>query len=126
MAQESRKSQLIAELARARHGVSANVHGLRRDVVHRLGAAYRRHSIAWISGAGLLGFVLARFPARTKKAALSPRGRKPGAEGKVVKAGLLITVLKIAFDLTRPVLTKWLTRRVVSYAADRFGPRRHD
>ena len=125
MAQESRKSELIAELARARHGVSANVRGLRRDfdVGQRLETAYRQHSIAWLTGASLLGFVLARVSARRGKVVERPKGRKPAAEEKVVRAGILVTVLKIAFDIARPALTKWVRRRVAAYADQRFGSR---
>ena len=125
MAQDARKSELIAELAQARHGLSANVRGLRRDldVVQRLETAYRRHSLVWLAGASALGFVLARLPARRTKATAKSKTRKPAAQENVVKAGLLVTVLKIAFDLARPILTKWVTHRVAAYAGQRFRAR---
>jgi hypothetical protein len=123
MAQESHKSELIAQLAEARHGISASVRGLRRDVdvARRLEAVFQQHRLACLGGASLLGFLLTRLPARPKKVIAARKGRKAGTEEKVVKAGLLVTGLKIAFDLARPVLTKWLTRRAVAYAGERWG-----
>lgn len=126
MAQESRKPELIAELVRARHGIAANLRGLQLglDVGHRLETTYRRHSFAWLGGASLLGFVFAKITRPRRKVIVQPRGRKSAAEGKVVQAGLFVTALKIAFDLTRPVLTKWLTRKVITYAGEKFAPPR--
>jgi hypothetical protein len=125
MAQDPRKSELIAELARARSEITRSSGGLRRElsVKRRLASAFRRHSMAWLAGAGLLGALLTRLPGRSKKVVVTPFSRKAGTEEKVMKAGLLITVLKIVFDLVRPALTKWLTRRVVTYAEQRFSPR---
>ncbi len=126
MAQDSRKSELIGELARARRDISGNARGLRRDldIASRIKATFQRHAIAWLSGAGLLAFILARLPARRGKVPMKLGGRKSATEEKVVKAGILVTVLKIAFDLARPFLTKWVARRVATYADQRFGMRR--
>ena len=125
MAQDPRKSELIAELALARREVSANLGGLKRDlnVVRRIETAFQRHRVVWLAGASILGFLLAKLPARSRKVVVKPRFQKPAAEEKVVKAGILVTVLKIAFDIARPALTKWVRRRVAAYADQRFGSR---
>ena len=124
MAQGPRKSELIAELALARRSISANAHLLGRDLnfVSRAKRSVRRNQFAWLAGSGLVGFVLAKLPARTKKVVVDTKGRKaPSAEKTVVKAGLLVTVLKLGLDIARPALTKWVTRRVADYANQRFG-----
>ena len=87
----------------------------------RIETAFRRHRIVWLGGAALLGLLVARLPARRRKVIMHPKSRMAGAEEKVVKAGLLVTALKIAFDLSRPLLTKWLTKKVSAYAEQRFG-----
>src|SRR6266853_2225488 len=121
MAQESRKTELIAELARARQTMSSNLGALRHDLnfVARIEAAFRRHRVAWLTGAALLGFILAKLPPRTKKVVVDRKGRAGGAEKTFLEAGLLVTILKFAFDIARPALTKWLRHRVADYAADR-------
>ena len=115
MAEDQRKSELIAELARARSRIGANLGALRRDLDFpaRAKRAVLKNPAAWVGGATLVGVLLARLPRRKKTAA-----SRTGAEAQIVgagKAGLLLGVLKIAFDLSRPALAKWAGRRVADY-----------
>jgi hypothetical protein len=128
MAQESRKSELIAQLALARSDAASNVAHLRRDLDfgRRLKASFQQHQLAWLAGCGALGFVITRLGARRQKVIVERPSRKAGAEKKVVEAGVFVTLLKFAFDLARPVLTRWLTRQVTAYAAQRFGEKQRD
>lgn len=123
MAQDPRKSELIAALAEARSGISKNVRGLGDDLngVHRIEASFRRHRIVWLASASAFGFLVARMPAGRKKGVVVRKEPRGAGKAKVAKAGLMLTTLKIAFDLARPALTKWLTRRVAAYADERFG-----
>lgn len=124
MADDPRKSELIAELARSRGELTrhARAAGRELDVAARLKASFQRHRLPWIAGAALLGLLLTRFPRRRRS---TPRTwRKPPPEAKAVKAGLLVTALKFAFDIARPALTKWVASRVAQYAGDHTPPRR--
>lgn len=118
MAQDSRKSELIAELAHARHRVTEASRGVKREAnfSRRLTASIMKKPAYWVGGAGLLGWIFARLPARTKKVVVDPQGKKVKAQKEVVKAGLFVTVLKLVFDLVRPALTKWVTQRATEYA----------
>ena len=116
MAEDERKSELTAELARARCRIGANLGALRRDLDFpaRAKSAVMKHPAAWVGGATLLGVLLAKLPARKKKTVV----HHGGVEAKIVgagKAGLLLGALKIAFDLSRPAITKWASRRVADY-----------
>ena len=116
MAEDPRKTELTAQLARARTRITADLGALRRDLDFpaRARHAVMRHPAAWVGGATLLGVLLSRLAARKKTVAV--RGR--GTEAKIAKAGqagLLLGALKIAFDLSRPVITKWASRRVADY-----------
>ena len=116
MAEDQRKAELTAELARARNRIGANLGALRHDLDFpaRAKSAVLKHPAAWVGGATLLGVLLARLPARRKKTAAKHRG----AEAQIVsagKTGLLLGALKIAFDLSRPALAKWAARRVADY-----------
>ncbi len=124
MADDARKTQLIEELARHRAALTVHTHTLRRDLDFgaRFQASFRKYHLVWISGAALLGLLLTWSPRRKKKV-IVPSWKKPAPEVKAVQAGLLITVLKIGFDLIRPALTKWVTSQVTVYAADRFSGR---
>jgi hypothetical protein len=118
MAHDARKAELIAALDRARSRLAANAHALRADVnpLARVQRSFRRNGFAWVGGATLLGVLLAKIPARTKTVTVDPRGRKLRDTPKAASAGLLLGVLKIAFDLGKPWIAGWLSRRAASYA----------
>ena len=116
MAEDPRKSELTAELARARARIGASFGALRHDLDFpaRAKHAVTKHPAAWMGGATLLGLLLTRLPGRKKTVVL----RRSGTEEKVAaagKTGLLLAALKIAFDLSRPALAKWASRRVTDY-----------
>jgi hypothetical protein len=125
MAEDARKTELIAELAHTRAQISESVHHLGHDLDFRTRArrAFARHPAIWIGIALLLGLFVSRLPFRRKKAAAAPR-RKKDVEPVVEKAGiagLALAGLKMAFDLARPALTAWVTRRVTEH----FDPSRN-
>ncbi len=120
MAKDPRKAELIAELARTRSQMTANVTGLRRDLDFpaRARRAFARHPAVWIGGTALLGLMIAKLSTRPKKVVVLGKG-KPAPLEQAGKAGLILGALKIAFDLARPALTRWVTH----YAADYFAAR---
>src|SRR5882724_493732 len=99
MAEDERKAELTAELARSRAHISRNVQGLRHDLDFpaRARRAFTTHPAVWIGGAVLLGLVISRLPLRRKRAA-APRRKADSTVEKVEKAGLILGALKIAFD----------------------------
>ena len=116
MAEDERKSELTAELARARSRIGANLGALRRDLDFpaRVKGAVMKHPAAWVGGATLFGVLLAKLPRRRKQTAV----QHDGVDAKVIsagKTGLLLGALKIAFDLSRPALAKWAGQRVADY-----------
>jgi hypothetical protein len=120
MAEDRRKAELIAELARARARLTANAQGLRTelDFPTKARRAFTRHPAVWIGGAALLGLLVAKLPARRKKGVVKRKGAEPVLE-KAGQAGLLLGALKIAFDFARPALLKWATQRATDYFATR-------
>ena len=118
MAEDQRKAELTAELARSRARLAANFGALRRDLDFpaRVKGAVMKNPAAWIGGATLFGILLAKLPARRKKAVVTVTGNgKPAKLARAGMTGLLLGALKIAFDLSRPALAKWAGRRVADY-----------
>ncbi|MES2573080.1 MAG: hypothetical protein V4710_23860 [Verrucomicrobiota bacterium] len=109
---EERKNALIHELTRARAELSAHSRGARAHAHPgaALRAAFIRNRFLWIGSAAILGLVLAKIPARTKKVVLSRKGDQQVATAG--KAGLMLGALKIAFDLGKPYLMTWATGRL--------------
>jgi hypothetical protein len=116
MAQDQRKAELTAELARARNRIAGNFGALRHDfdLPGRFKDAVMRKPVAWIGGATLFGILLSKLPARRKEVFVHSDG-KPAKVGNAGKAGLLLGALKIALDLSRPAITKWASQRVADY-----------
>lgn len=118
MAEDERKAELTALLARSRTQITHNVHGLGHDLdfAARARRAFKTHPAVWIGGAVLVGLFISRLPFGRKKAAPAPRSKKAEATvEKVEKAGLALGALKIAFDIAKPTLMGWATRRVAEY-----------
>jgi hypothetical protein len=127
MAQDKRKAELIAELDAARSRLATHAHGLHGelDLAARARKAFARNPFPWIGGASVAGLLIARLFRRQKTVVVERRG-EAAALGKAGKAGLLLGALKIAFDVARPALGKWLVHRVSEYVnehgkSDRFS-----
>ena len=112
----------MAELESARRRVTVNFRGLRRDLdlPTRAKRAFTRQPLAWIGGASFLGLLATRFAFRKQKVAAVRKGGEPLVE-KAEKAGLLLGILKLVFDLVRPALTTWATKFVTEYAYRKMG-----
>jgi hypothetical protein len=119
MAQDERKTELTAELARSRSQImdQARLVGHDLDFASRARRAYARHPAIWIGGAALIGLFIARLPLRRKKAEPRRRAAEPVVE-EAGKVGLVLGALKIAFNIARPALISWATRQF----AERFDP----
>jgi len=76
--------------------------------------------VPWLGSAAVVGLLVALLLRRTKKVEtvrVNVKKREPVVE-EAGKAGLVLGVLKIAFDLARPALTKWVTRWLADYVAN--------
>ena len=112
-----RKAELIAELDRARSRTAAyrrEMEGSGARASHKAEAKIARNRYAWIAGAVVLGFAVAKLPARTKKVYVDRKGKTVPKEGLETagKAGIAMAVLKLAIDVTKPVIMDWATKRL--------------
>lgn len=111
-----RKAQLAAELNRARSGMVVGWDGLREDLnlPAHFKAAVGRHKTFWLSGAAIIGWVLAKLPSRKQKVYLDRHNKKQIRQ--VGSAGLLLGLLKLIFSLARPALTAFATKKLADVA----------
>jgi hypothetical protein len=112
---QNRKSELILALDQARRRASTHASGVRQHAHpgKKLRASFSQHKLAWLGGAALLGLVLARPSRRNKK---TSSAAAPDSVARSAKAGLLIGALKLAFDLSKPLLTSWATNQLTELA----------
>lgn len=112
---QNRKSELIVALDQARSRVTTHASGVRAHAHpgKKLRSSFSQHKLAWLGGAALLGLVLARPSKRNKKTSFAPA---QDSVARSAKAGLLIGALKLAFDLSKPLLTSWATNQLAELA----------
>ena len=112
---QDRKSELIRTLEHARGRAGTHAAGVRlhADLGKKLRTSLTTHRWAWLGGAALLGLVLVR-PSKRNKAPSSAPAADPLARS--AKTGLWIGALKLAFDLSKPLLANWATGQLAEFA----------
>jgi hypothetical protein len=125
MADESRKTALIAQLDAQRAQLATSAAGVRTHANFgaRIKASMRTHLLAWVGGAILLGVLLA--PRRPRKVLVDRKTREK-VQTNTVRAGVGLAVLKFAFDFARPALVSWAGPRLAEWIARRAGAARRD
>lgn len=127
--QEKSLHQLRQEIAHSRDRLARDLSGLRYelDFPLKFKKSFQRQTVIWITAAIVVGVVFAVMPARTKKVYVKgkTKGNGKGEEQKkgLIGAGLAVGALRLAATLLKPVLMKYATDRMGSYAAGR-GRRR--
>ena len=119
---DDQKSALIAELAARRTELSRHAEAVQESlhVGARVRASFAKNRGPWLAGAALAGVLLSRLrPRRVVKI----KGETTTAKA-AVSAGILLPVLKLAFDLARPTLVSLLTARVADFAGRNESSRR--
>ena len=110
---KEQKQRLANELADLRARVTNQTHLVRRqlDVRQHLSKSLRQHSVAWVSSAAIVGWLLSRLPARRKKVYVQAKTNDRAA--KVSSSnGLLLAVGKGAWSVAKPLLTAYLTHKL--------------
>jgi hypothetical protein len=123
MAQSRVKTELAADLDRARATLARNFDAMRHDldVGAHFKQSFHENKAAYIGGATVFGLLLAKLPTRRKKIYVE---RKPKEEIKrVEKAGLWLILLEFAFKTLRPLLTSLVTKQVTEFVRSRASGR---
>jgi hypothetical protein len=124
MADDARKTELTAELARSRELFSHNLRKLGDDlnVPRHVKNSFNHNKTAWIGGAAVFGWILSRLPGRGKK--VEQDEKKGGTIKEAERAGLLFGVAKLLFAAARPAVTALAARKITDFAAQRSTSRR--
>lgn len=120
---QRRKDELIAELARARVGIS--LHGgqvaYQADIGRRaratLTSSFRHHLGVWLAGALVAGGAASLLPMRERKVYVNPLSKD--GKGKLSKSGpprggFLISLLKALTPIIKPLLTAFITKKLAN------------
>lgn len=124
MAEIPRKDRAVikSDIALSRDRIGRELSGLRYELDFRrkLKNSFRHSPVIWITALAVLGVMIAVAPARTKKVYVRPKLKKGKGEGEgLLEAGALVGVLKFAATLLRPMIVKFVTNKMGSYAGER-------
>src|SRR5437868_10317949 len=120
MAKEPRRQQspgeLKADIARSRDQFARDLRVFRREIdfPRKIKRSFQRQTAAWITAAVVVGALLIVLPARRKKVYIEPKlpGRRKDSKGKVIEAGFALGVLKFAFNVLKPTLVSFITKKM--------------
>lgn len=114
---DQRKSELIAELDRARSRARAHreqFEGTTQRASAKTRNTISQHRYGWILGALIAGFIITKLPARTKKVVVDRKGQRVADPTLATagKTGFALALLKIGIDVAKPILMAWITKRL--------------
>lgn len=123
MAEEPRPRKSIHELrqeiAHSRDRLARDLSGLRYelDLPLKFRKSVQRHTSGWVAGAALAGVTMMMLPARQKKVYVKTKsGKKGDAPKGLLEAGFAIGALKLVGTLARPIVMKFLSRKISGYS----------
>ena len=124
MAEPRLKTELIADLDRARARIARNFGALREDldVATHFKESFHKNKAAYIGSAGLFGLLLSKLPSRKKKVYVDRKtGKSAAVEAaeEAGKAGIWLVILQFIFKTFRPLLMSLATKQVTQFVQSR-------
>ena len=111
--------QLREEIAASRDRVTRNLHTLRYelDVPRKIRRSVRAQPVLWIGGAVAIGAIVAALSHGRKIAKVAAKNAKPPKN--VLAMGFALGALKIAAQLLKPVVIKFVEKKMASRRGNR-------
>ena len=118
-------AELREQIARSRDDLALRVNRVREevDLPRKIRRSVRREPVPWIVGAIAVGLLLTAVVTRKKKVYVDAKG---GTKSKhaLLEAGFVLGALRIAAGLLKPVVMKFVEKRLGSYSSrGRPGPK---
>ncbi len=123
MAEDPGKDRSLAEIKerieRSRYELGRDLRGLRYelDIPLKIKKSFQRKTVVWVAGAILLGLMSTAGSARKKKIYIDAKGKKKGQE-KLVEAGLLLTGVKFAASVLKPIIVSYAMQKLNAFSKD--------
>jgi hypothetical protein len=117
MAEDPGKDRSLAEIKerieRSRYELGRDLSGLRYelDIPLRIKKSFQRKTVLWVAGAIVLGLMATAGSGRKKKIYVDAKGKKKGQE-KLVEAGLLLTGVKFAASVLKPIIVSYAMQKL--------------
>jgi hypothetical protein len=122
MAEKSRKNESLREVRqrveRSREELGRDLSGLRYelDFPLKIRRSFQSKTVVWIAAAAAVGLIFAVLPSRRKKIYVEGKRRRKGKE-TLVEAGVLLSAVKIAANLLKPVIVSYAVQKMKSFGS---------
>jgi hypothetical protein len=110
--------ELREEIARSRELVARNLSGLRYelDFPRKIRRSFQTQTVLWLAVAAAAGLLFTVLPGRKKKVYVDLKNARKST-GRLLEAGFLLGVLKIAANVLNPVIVSFLKKKVSAFAS---------
>jgi len=120
MAKKSGKkpaAELRDEIARSREQVARRVNRVRGevDLPRKIRRSVRREPVPWIVGAIAVGLLLTAVATRRKKVYVNEKSGGSKGGSKLLEAGFVLGVLRIAATLFKPMIMNFVQKKLGSH-----------
>jgi hypothetical protein len=109
---------LREEIARSRERLTRDLRGLRYelDFPRKIRRSFQTQTVLWLAAAAAAGLHFTVLPARKKKVYVDQKSAGKST-GRLLEAGFLVGVLKIAANVLKPVVVSFLKKKVTAFAS---------
>jgi len=119
-------SELKADIARSRDQFVRDLRVFRReiDIPRKIKRSFQQQPAAWITAAVVVGALIIFIPARRKTVYVEPKDSKggKGSKHRILEAGFALGAMKFGFNVLKPVLVSFITRKVRGFMDDSYTP----
>jgi hypothetical protein len=114
-------AELRTEVARSRQELSRDVARVRYelDLPAKVRRSFQRQPGAWIVGLAIAGLVGAAVLTRKRKVYVGTGKGAPAEKSKLLQAGFILGVLRIAANLCKPYIEEFVSQKIRSHGNKR-------
>lgn len=107
-------AELREEIARSREQVARRVNRVREevDLPRKIRRSVRREPVPWIIGAIAVGLLLTAVATRRKKVYVNEKSEGSKGGTKLLEAGFVLGVLRVAATLFKPVIVNFVQKKL--------------
>jgi len=108
--------ELREEIARSRERLTRDLSGLRYelDFPRKIRRSFQTQTVLWLAAAAAAGLLFTVLPGRKKKVYVDLKSAKKST-GRLLEAGFLLGVLKIAANVLKPVIVSFLKKKIIAF-----------
>ena len=120
------ETELKSQIARSREDLALRLNRVREeaDIPRKIRQSVKREPVSWIVGAIAVGLIITALVTRNKKVIVDATQRGAKTKHVLLETGFILGALRIAATLLKPVVMKFVEKKLGSYSGrGRSGPR---